>query len=60
MKDYKERNNVFLSTTFLKCLVPMPNAFQKCNAKTELCNGKNYVKTLYTRLLLQMSLHFST
>ena len=27
------------------------------NAKIELCNGKNYIKTLYTVLLLQMFLH---
>ena len=57
MKDYKERNNFILTTTFWKYLVPIPKAFKKCTKKTELCNGKSYIKTLYTRLQLQMSLH---
>ena len=26
------------------------NAFEKCTTKTELCNGKRYIKKLYTRL----------
>ena len=30
MKDYKEKNNFILRTTFRKCLVPMP----KCNFAT--------------------------
>ena len=29
---------------------PCQNPFQKCITKTELCNGKSYIKTLYTRL----------
>ena len=31
-------------------LFPCQNAFEKCITKTELCNGKSYIKTLYTRL----------
>ena len=31
MKDYKERNNFILRTTFWKCLLPMP--FEKCTTK---------------------------
>ena len=50
MKDYKERNNIILRITFWKCLFPMPNAFEKCTAKTELCNSKSYIKNVYTRL----------
>ena len=30
--------------------------FEKYTTKTELCNGKSYIKTLYTRLKLQMPL----
>ena len=26
------------------------NAFEKCTTKTEVCNGKSYMKKLYTRL----------
>ena len=26
------------------------NAFEDCNTKAELCNGKSYIKKLYTRL----------
>ena len=31
-------------------LFPCQNALQKCTTKTELCNGKSYIKTLYARL----------
>ena len=47
MKDYKERNNFILRTTFSEM---SQNAFEKCTTKTELCNGKSYIKDLYTRL----------
>ena len=47
MKDYKERNNFILRTTFWKCIVLMPqNAFEKCSTKTELCNRKSYIKNV--------------
>ena len=29
---------------------PYQNAFEKCNKKTELFNGKSYIKTLSIRL----------
>ena len=29
---------------------PCQNAFKKCTTKTELCNGKSYIKKLHTRL----------
>ena len=38
------------STTFGNASFSCQNAFEKCTAKTELCNGKNYIKKLYTRL----------
>ena len=50
MKDYKERNNFILSTTFANTSFPCQNAFRKCTTKTGLCNGKRHVKKLYTRL----------
>ena len=31
--------------------------FDNCTTKTEVCNGKSYIKMLYTRLYLQMPLH---
>ena len=37
-------------------VMPRPHAkmpkctFEKCTTKTELCNGKIYIKKLYTRL----------
>ena len=46
MKDYAEKNNFNLSTTLLPC----QNAFEQCTTKIGLCNGKSYIKTLYTRL----------
>ena len=39
-----------LSTTFLNASFPCQNAFENCTTKTELCNGKSYIKKLYTRL----------
>ena len=48
IKDYKERNNFILRTTFGKCLFPCQNACEKCPTKTEFCNGKSYIKKLYT------------
>ena len=47
MKDYKERDNFILRTTFL---LSCQNAFEKCATKIELCNDKSYIKKLYTRL----------
>ena len=31
--------------------------FEKCTAKSELCNGKSYIKNLCTSLYLQMPLN---
>ena len=49
-KDYKERNNFILSTTFGNASFPCQNTFEKCSTKTRLCDGKSYIKKLYTRL----------
>ena len=51
MKDHKERRNSILRNTFWKCLVTKKNAFEKCTTKTELCNGKSYIKKLYTQIV---------
>ena len=40
-----------------KCLFPCQDAFEECTTKAEHCNGKSYIKNLYTRLYLQISLH---
>ena len=45
VEDYNERNNFILQTAF-----EMPNAFEKCTTKSELFNGKSYIKKLYTKL----------
>ena len=50
VKDHKERSNFILSTTFGNASFPCQNAFEKCTTKTRLCNGKSYIKNLYTRL----------
>ena len=52
VKDYKERSNFILSTTFGNASFPCQNAFEKCTTKTGLCNCKSYIKKLYTRLFL--------
>ena len=57
MKDYKERKNFILRTTFGNASFPCQNAFEKCTTKTELCNPKKCIKKLYTRLQLQTPLH---
>ena len=49
VKDYKERNNFILETTFWKCLVSMPNEFKKCTKKTLM------VKALSKRCTLDCS-----
>ena len=54
MKNYKDRKNFILRTTFWTRLAPCQNAFEKCATKTKLCDDKNYIKKLYTRLYLQM------
>ena len=46
----QEKNNFIRKTTFWKCMVSMPNAFEKCTTKTELCNSENCIKKLYPRL----------
>ena len=56
VKDYKERNNFILSTTFGNASFPCQNVFQKFNTKSELCNGKSYNKKLYSGLWLQIPL----
>ena len=50
VKDYKERNNFILSTTFRNASFPCQNEFEKCTTKTGICNGKSYIRELYTRL----------
>ena len=47
-KDYNERNNFILRTTLGNASFPCQNAFEKCTIKTELFNGKRYIKKLYT------------
>ena len=56
VKDFKERNNFILSTTFRSASFPFQNEFEKCTTKTRICNGKSYIKKLYTRLLLHIPL----
>ena len=43
-------NNSILRSAFWKCLIPMLNVFEKRTTKTELYNGENNIKMLYTRL----------
>ena len=40
MKDYKERNNFILRTTFWKCLVPMPKCVWKVHPITNFVMAK--------------------
>ena len=57
VKDYNERNNFILSITFKNASFSCQNAFENRTAKTELCNGKNYIKKLFTKLQMQIPLH---
>ena len=57
-ESHKQRNNFILETTFGNVLFPCQNAFETCTAKAKLCNSKSYINKLYTRLQLQMLLHF--
>ena len=50
VKDYKEGNNFIPSTTFGNASFPCRNAFEKGTTKTEICNGKSYIKKLHTKL----------
>ena len=50
MKDYKERNNFILSTSFKNASFPYQNELEKCTTKTGISNGKSYIKKLCTRL----------
>ena len=50
MNDYKEWTNFVLGNTFGNASFSSQNAFEKCTIKTRLCNGKSYIKKLYTRL----------
>ena len=47
VKDYKERNNLILNTTFVNASFQHQNAFEKCATKTGLCNGKSYTLDCY-------------
>ena len=47
VEDYKERNNFILRANFGNALFPCQNAFEKCTTKTELLNGKSYIKNLH-------------
>ena len=40
----------FVELPFGNAPFPCQNAFEKCTTKTELCNGKSYIKKLHTRL----------
>ena len=48
VKDYELRNNFILRTA--NALFPCQNSFEKCTTKTELFDGKSYIKRLYARL----------
>ena len=41
-KDYKERNSIIVRRDSSPC----QSTFEKCNAKTELCNPKSYIQNL--------------
>ena len=49
MKDYREIQGEE-ELPFGNASFPCKNAFEICTTKTELCNGKSYIKKLYTRL----------
>ena len=42
VKDYKEKNNFILRTTYWKNLAPCQNVFQKCVTKTVLCTQQKH------------------
>ena len=44
VKDYQERSNFILSTTFGTASFPWQNAFEKYTSKTGLYNDKSYIK----------------
>ena len=44
MKDYKDRNNFVQELLFGNPSFPCSSAFEKYTTKTELCNGKIYIK----------------
>ena len=53
VKDYKERNDLILRRTILlfgNALLPCQSASEKCTTKTDICNGKSYIKNLYAKL----------
>ena len=50
IEDYKERNNLISGTAIGNALFQCQNVFEKGTTKTDLCNSKSYMKTLYTRL----------
>ena len=50
VKDYKERNNFILSTTFKNASFPYQNELEKCTTKSGISNGKSYIKKLCIRL----------
>ena len=55
MKNDKDRKNFILISFHIGVdSFPCQNAFEKCATKTKLCDDKNYIKKLYTRLYLQM------
>ena len=45
VKDYKERNNFILSTTFRNASFPCQNEFEKCTTKTGICNWRAISKS---------------
>ena len=52
-----DANNTSAARGKMLILITTQVKMSHSNAKIELCNGKNYIKTLYTGLFLQMVLH---
>ena len=49
MKNCRERSNFILRMPFVNDSFSCQNALEKSTTKAELCNGKSFVKKLYTR-----------
>ena len=50
MKDFKKEIILFEKLLFGNALFPCQNAFEKWTTKTQLYNGKSYIKKLCTKL----------
>ena len=53
-KRLQRKKISFKELPFGNTSCPCQNAFEKCTTKTELCNGKSYIKKAYTRVQLKM------